>query len=221
MLQMNGALNSLASYNYALDASSIGTEWILEGIFFNHNPNALGNFTNSPYSEGISDIYDVVSGPGYLQVIGTNTTTCFTNSNVWITNVTSSPGTNGSLNLYFMVVGGSPDLSYDVFATGALAMPITNSLWSWLGQAYPCETNVIYGLTNQAAYLLLGTPLSYDGDGFTVAYDNLILHINPYDPDVGGDGIANGFKLLAGLSLTNAVSIPSLTSVNVPCCPIP
>jgi hypothetical protein len=221
MLQMHGALNSLTSYNYALDPSSIGAEWVLAGIFYLHNnPNALGNFTNAPYSPAISDIYDVVSGPGYLQVIGTNTTTCSTNSNVWITNVASSPGTNGSVNLRFMVVGGNPDLPYDVFATGALAMPITNSVWSWLGQAYPCETNVIYGLTNQAVYLLLGTPLSYDGDGFTVAFDNLILHIDPYNPDVAGDGIANGFKMLAGLPLTNEVSVPSLNSATCPVCPI-
>jgi hypothetical protein len=80
---------------------------------------------------------------------------------------------------------------------------------------------VIYGLTNRAVYLLLGTPLSYDGDGFTVAFDNLILHINPYNPDAAGDGIANGFKLLAGLPLTTPVTAPSLNSISVPCCPIP
>ncbi|MGA2751068.1 MAG: LamG-like jellyroll fold domain-containing protein [Verrucomicrobiota bacterium] len=220
-LQMHGAMNSLTSYGYALDAGTVSANWVLDGVFYLRNPDNLGNFDNPPYSPGLSDIYDVVSGPGYLQVIGTNTTTCFTNSNVWITNVTSSPGTNGSVNLSFMVIGGNPDWPYDVFATTYFFKPISNSVWSWMGQAYPCETNVIYGLTNRAVYLLLGTPLSYDGDGFTVAFDNLILHINPYNPDAAGDGIANGFKLLAGLPLTTPVTAPSLNSISVPCCPIP
>ena len=221
MLQMHGALSSLTSYNYALDPGTIGTEWVLAGIFYWNNSVAMGNFTNPPYSPGISDIYDVVSGEGYLQVIGTNTTTCVTNINVWLTNVTCLPGSNGSVNLSFMVAGGNPDLPYDVFATTALTQPISNGVWSWLGQAYPCQTNVIDGLTNQTVFMILGTPLSYDGDGFTVAFDNLILHISPYNPDVAGDGIANGFKLLAGLSLTTPVSPPSLNSVNIPCCPVP
>ena len=221
LLQMHGAVNSLTSYNYALDADTVSGEWTVNGIFYLHDPGTLGNFTNAPYSPGLSDIYDVVSGQGFLQVIGTNTTTCFTNSDVWITNVTSSPGTNGSVNLSFMAVGGDPALPYDVFATTALTQPISNGVWSWLGQVYPCQTNLIDGFTNRAVYLILGTPLSYDGDGFTVAFDNLILHISPYNPDVAGDGIANGFKMLAGLPLTTPVSLPTLTSVTVPCCPTP
>jgi hypothetical protein len=220
MLQMHGAINSLKTYNFPLDANTISAEWVLDGIFYLHDPGTLGNFTNAPYSPGVSQIYDVVSGQGYLNVIGTNTTTCFTNSNVWITNVATTPGTNGSVNMSFMVIGGNPDLPYDVFGIGILPKPLTNGNWTWLGQAYPCETNVIYGLTNRDVYLILGTPLSFDGDGFTVAFDTLLLHINPYDPDVGGDGIANGFKLLAGLPLTTPVTAPSLNSVSVPCCPI-
>jgi hypothetical protein len=80
---------------------------------------------------------------------------------------------------------------------------------------------MIYGLTNRDVFLNLGTPFSYDGDGLTAAFDSLVLHINPYNPDAGGDGIANGFKLLAGLPLTTAVGVPSLNSANVPCCPVP
>jgi hypothetical protein len=130
------------------------------------------------------------------------------------------PGTNESVNLSFMVTGGNPDWPYDVFATGYINGSIANSVWSWMGQAYPCQTNVINGLTNGMVYLLLGTPLSYDGDGFTVAYETLILHINPNDPDLAGDGIANGFKYLAGIPFTTPVSVPSLNSISVPCCPI-
>ncbi len=94
---------------------------------------------------------------------------------------------------------------------------------SWLGQVYPCQTNLIDGFTNRAVYLILvKTPLSYDGDGFTVAFDNLILHISPeHNRRLAGDGIAHGFKMLAGLPLTTPVSLPTLTSVTVPCCPTP
>lgn len=221
LLQMHGAINSLYSYNYPLDGGTINAEFVLGQIFYLHESGALGNFTNAPYSPGYPDIIDYVSGPGYLQVIGTNTTTCFSSSNVWITNVTAVPSTNGTMAMSFMVTGGSSDLPYDVFGIGILPKPLTNGNWTWLGQAYPCETNIIYGLTNRTVFLVLGTPTSFDGDGLTAAFDSLVLHINPTDPDVGGDGIANGFKLLAGLPLNTPVSAPTLNSVTAPCCPVP
>ncbi len=221
LLQMHGAINSLYSYNFPLDPGSINAEYVLGQIFYLHESGALGNFTNAPYSPGYSQIIDYVSGPGYLTVIGTNTTTCFTSSNVWITNVAAFPSTNGTMAMTFMVTGGSSDLPYDVFGIGILPKPLTNGNWTWLGQAYPCETNIIYGLTNRDVFLVLGTPTSFDGDGLTAAFDSLVLHINPDDPDVGGDGIANGFKLLAGLSLNTPVGVPTLNStVTVPCCPV-
>ena len=79
----------------------------------------------------------------------------------------------------FMVTGGSSDLPYDVFGIGILPKPLTNGNWTWLGQAYPCETNIIYGLTNRDVFLVLGTPTSFDGDGLTAAFDSLVLHIDP------------------------------------------
>jgi hypothetical protein len=219
--QMHGSLSSLVSFNAALDADSVSAEWVLNGIFYFLNPDNLGNFENPPYTPGMSDIYDVVSGPGYLQVIGTNTTSCFTNSDVWVTNAFTTPGTNGSVNLGFMVIGGNPDLPYDVFATTYLRNPLTNGVWAWMGQAYPCQTNVINGLTNGAVYLILGTPQDSDGDGLTDAFELLIMHTNPYSPDSAGDGIADGWKLLDGMPITSTIGIPSLNSVTAPCCPIP
>jgi hypothetical protein len=221
LLQMHGAMNNLTTYGYAVDSGTISADWVLSGIFYFRNPDNLGNFENPDYSPGLSGIYDVVSGPGYLQAIGANTTTCFTNSNVWITNAFTTPGTNGAVNLGFMVIGGNPDLPYDVFATTYLQKPTTNSIWSWMGQAYPCETNMIYGLTNRAVYLILGTPKDSDGDGLTDAFELLVTHTDPDDPSAAGDGIADGFKLLAGLSLTSPVTAPTLTGVSVPTCPNP
>ena len=95
VMQMHGAINGLTTYNYALDSNTVSANWVLTGIFYFRNPDNLGNFADPEYSPGLSDIYDVVSGPGYLQVTGTNTTTCFTNSDVWITNAFTTPGTNG------------------------------------------------------------------------------------------------------------------------------
>ncbi len=220
MLQMHGALNELATYGYELNPEYVSTTWMLNGIFYLRNPDNLANFDNPPYDPGLSDIYDVVSGAGYLQVIGTNTTTCFSSSNVWITNTFAFPGTNNSINLGFMVTGGNADLPYDVFATTALLEPPTSTVWSWMGQAYPCETNVIYGLTNRAVYLLLGTQQDSDGDGLTDAFELLVLHTNPDDPSTSGDGISDGFKLLAGLPLGAQVPVPTLSSSDCVPCPI-
>ncbi len=220
MLQMHGALNSLSTYNYVLGDASINAQAILEAVFYLATASISSNAPSSSSPE-LSAVYDIINGPGYLQVTGTNTATYATNINVWITNVTTTPGTNNSVNLGFMVAGGNPDWPYDVFATGYINGSISNSTWSWMGQTYPCQTNVNNGLTNSMVYLLLGTPFSYDGDGFTAAYEKLILHINPNNPDVAGDGIANGFKYLAGIPFTTQVGVPSLNSANVPCCPIP
>jgi hypothetical protein len=219
LLQMHGAMNSLATYDYVLSSNAISAQSVLSAVFY---PSSISVSTNAPSGPPeIAGIYDVISGSGNLQVTGTNTTTCVTNSNVWITNTFVTAGPTNSYNLGFMVEGGNPDWPYDVFATGYLNGSIQNSTWTWMGQAYPCQTNVINGLTNSMVYLLLGTPLSYDGDGFTVAYENLILHINPNDPDEAGDGIANDYKYLAGIPFTTAIGVPTLSGVSIPTCPIP
>jgi hypothetical protein len=217
--QCHGIVGDISTYNYPLDDGTIDGVFVLYEAFYLLNPVIeLALPMGTPSSTLYSPVYDIISGPGNLQVIGTNEAGCVSNSNVWMTNMSVAPGTNNSVNLTFMVGGGNPDWPYDVFATGNCL--ISNSVWAWEGQAYPCQTNVLLGLTNRAVYLLLGTPLSYDGDGFTVAYESLILHINPNDPDLAGDGIANGFKYLAGLSLTNPVSFPSLNGVTIPTCPV-
>ncbi len=36
LLQMHGAVNSLTSYNYALDADTVSGEWTVNGIFYLH-----------------------------------------------------------------------------------------------------------------------------------------------------------------------------------------
>jgi hypothetical protein len=200
LLQMRGAINSMTTYNYAQDADSVSAAYVLYEVYYLRNLGSLANFTNAPFSPGYSDIYDVVTGPGYLLVTGTNATTCVSNSNVWITNEFVTPGTNNSFNLGFTVAGGNPDLPYDVFGTAYLTSPLTNSAWTWLGQAYPCQTNVIVGLTNKAVYLLLGTPLDSAHNGLTDAFQLLVLHINPYNSINYDGGMPVAWCVLQGLN---------------------
>jgi len=209
-LQMHGAMNDLTTYNYALETNYVDTVWTLSCIFYGASPDTLINFSAAPfYPAFVVGFYDVVSGNGYLQPVGTNTADCvITNSEVSIANVTSSPGTNGTVNLSFMVTGGNPGWPYDVFATAALANPKTNSTWVWMGQAYPCVTNTINGFTNRAAFLILGTPQSTGNTGLTDAYELLVLHVNPYTTDSMDDGLPDAWCVLNGLN----VSGPSLGS---------
>jgi hypothetical protein len=209
LLQMHGAINGLTSYNYPLDPGTVDTDWVLSGIFyFRNNPYALGNFASPPYYPDISmGVLNVISGPGYLQVTGTNTTSCPpVNSEVWITNVSYTTNTNNSLNLSFMVAGGNPDWPYDVFGIGALPWPKTNGTWTWFGQAYPCQTNVISGLTNPAAFFILGTPQDSTGGGLTDAFALLVSHTSTNTMYSMGDGIPDAWKVLFGLATTNAVA---------------
>jgi hypothetical protein len=206
-LQMHGAMSGLTTYNFPLSTNDVLSAWVLDGIFYFPNSSQLGNFTNAPFSPAATGAgYDVVSGQGFLQVTGANDNCAQTNGGVWITNVTASPGSNGSVNLTFEVAGGNPGWAYDVFGTGALAWPKTNSLWSWLGQAYPCQTNVIDGFTNSAVYLILGTPQDSYTNGLTDAFEWLVLHQNPADGSQSG--IPDGWAVLFGLNPLD----PSLAS---------
>jgi hypothetical protein len=191
------------------------------GHFFTHSWPFISNAYYA--SQGLQSGSGADFAPGSLLPVGgsgnyvTGTNAC----NVFMTNMSYAvvPGQGGTYT--FKISGGAPGYGYDVFCTANLANPLSNSVWTWLGQG---TNGGIYSITNQPntpSFYILGTPQDSDGDGITDAYDNLILHISPYNPDVVGDGICNGFKLLAGLPLTTPVSLPSLNSVNVPCCPIP
>jgi hypothetical protein len=65
---------------------------------------------------------------------------------------------------------------------------------------------------------MLGTPLDSDGDGLTDAYERLVSHTDPNNPDTAGDGIADSDKVLMGVNpLTPISAIPS--SLNIQTCP--
>jgi hypothetical protein len=84
-----------------------------------------------------------------------------------------------------------------VFSTTNLTTPLSNSDWTWLGEATNCG---IYSITNQPnvpSFYLLGTPLlANDGSGLTVAYEHLISAAFSSD----GFGTPNAWYLWQGLN---------------------
>ena len=203
--QMHGAMNFLTTYNYQLSAATVDAEWVLNGVFY-FGSDATPNLTQAPSTPDASPTYDVISGPGYLLAVSTNTTSCTSSSNVWITNVTASVS-NGAVNLTFEIMGGSNGWPYDVFATPALAKPLTNGIWTWMGQGYQCVTYTIPGLTNSDVFLLLGTPQDSEDCGLTDAYQLLVSKTNPLDPWTAA-GIPDAWCVLNGLDPND----PSLAS---------
>jgi hypothetical protein len=192
--QTHGAISDLSTYNYPLDSNTINATYTLSSIFYG----AIPNIAQAPSEPETSPTFEAITGPGYLTLVSSNSG-CGNNSNVWITNTTATVGTNG-VNLTFTIAGGSNGLPYDVFATAALTQPLTNGVWTWMGQGYQCCTYTIPGLTNGAVFLLLGTPLDSDGDGLTDAYERLVSHTNPYVADSSGDGMLDGWKVLWGMN---------------------
>ena len=190
--QCHGAISELTTYNYPLDSNTINATFTLTSIFYG----AIANIQQAPSEPETTPTFQAITGPGYLTLVSSNSG-CGNNSNVWITNTTATVGTNG-VNLTFTIAGGSNGLPYDVFATPALTQPITNGIWTWMGQGYQCCTYTIPGLTNGAVFLLLGTPLDSDGDGLTDAYERLVSHTNPYVADTSGDGMLDGWKVVVG-----------------------
>jgi hypothetical protein len=195
LAQCHGEISSLSTYNYALNSNTISSTYVLSSIFYGVLPQDILQAPSSPQSV---PTFDAVTGPGYLLVVSSNTG-CGNNSNVWMTNTTAVM-TNGAVNLTFTIAGGSNGLPYDVFATTELTKPLTNGLWSWMGQGYQCCTYTIPGLTNNPVFLLLGTPQDSYGNGLTDAYELLVLHQNPADGSKSGDGMLDGWKVLWGMN---------------------
>jgi hypothetical protein len=194
MAQSHGQISGVVTYNYALDSNTIYSTFFLSSIFYG----AVPEITQAPFTPQAIPSFDAVTGPGYLLVVSSNSG-CGNNANVWLTN-TSAVMTNGAVNLTFTIAGGSNGLPYDVFATPALAQPLTNGIWTWMGQGYQCCTYTIPGLTNGDVFLVLGTPQDSYGNGLTDAYELLVLHQNPANGSKSGDGMLDGWKVLWGMT---------------------
>jgi hypothetical protein len=199
VIQAHGIFDNISTYTNQLDSTAISEDYTLSWVFY-AQPAVAGGIIQAPSNPETIPTFDAVTGLGYLVAVSTNETGCTNSSNVWITNATTSVATNGGVNFTFTIEGGTNGLAYDVFATTALTMPLTNGVWTWMGQGNQCVTYTIPNLTNSPVFLLLGTPQDSDGDGLTDAYELLVSHTNPYNSDTSGDGMLDGWKVLWGMN---------------------
>lgn len=199
--QANGMFNSLYTYDVPMDANTIQGSFKVNYSWYLISPwnTAMAKFNSAPSSPSVSPTFKAITGAGYLQWNGT-ASFCDTSTNVWLTNIVASMAGNGTMNVTFTIEGGQDYLFYDVFAAEYLTIPITNCMWSWMGQGYHCNTYTITNLSSANAFLILGTPLDSDGDGLTDAYENLVSHTDPNNPDSSGDGMLDGWKAMWGLN---------------------
>jgi len=199
-----GSFNSVASYSYPLDASDIQTLYEWNETYYEINPLNVAMWIQSAPSAPSTNygIYDIITGAGNLQQVGS--VTAISSTNVWITNVLASAiggGTN-NMRLQFTIQGGSAGVPYDTFVNSVLDFSTnTNKAWAWMGQGYQGNTYVITNLPSTACFLILGTPQSTAMDGLTDAYKLLVLKINPDTACTSGDGIADSDKILEGLNV--------------------
>jgi len=213
VLQAHGLYNTVATYNYPLDSNTVQRIFNWEDNIYLINPWNLAymaNISSAPSSPSYSPAFDAVTGQGYLLFV-TNTSTCITSTNVWITNVVVTVAGNGTMNLKFSIEGGQDLEPFDVFANSILDFSSsTNVAWAWLGQGYHCNTYMLTNLPNTTCFLILGTPQDSDSDGLTDAYEKLVSKTDPHNPDTSGDGMLDGWKVLWGLNpLANNTAQPS------------
>jgi hypothetical protein len=211
MDQAHGLFNSLATYNYPLNADTISAIYSSESWEYLLNP------LNSPYMSPIhsapsepsysDDTFDAIGGQGSLQLVG-SASTCYDGTDsydVWLTNVTTTVAANGTMNLTFTVEGGADGVPFDVFGNSVLNPGIP---WVWLGQAYHCNTYAITNLPSGACFLILGTPYSTSGSGLTDAYEKLVLGIDPNGPQADAYGVPYAWYAMNGMSIQSATQDP-------------
>jgi hypothetical protein len=199
VLEARGFYNTVATYNYPLNSNDVQTIFNWEFTAYQISPWNMAMFISSAPSSpsSLPSTYDIITGMGFLQLVGSVTPNYSTNANVvWLTNLTSTVGINGTNLVTFTIQGGLPGYYYDVFATGAL-QPIANAVWYWMGRGNSANTYTL-PIVSQDAFLMLGTPQDSDGDGLTDAYENLISKTNPYNADTDGDGISDSDEILNG-----------------------
>jgi len=209
--QAHGLFNSVYTYNYPLDSNTVQQLYPYEDYFgmYMMNPfnTAMFILTNAISSPSLTNGFDVISGLGNLQLIASGVPGCVDGmSAVWFTNVTART-TNGGTSLSFTIRGGQPGYYYDVFATGALQNPITNSAWVWLGQGQACSTYTV-NITSANAFLILGTPQDTSGFGLTDAYESLVAKVSPDGPQTDSYGVPYAWYAANGLvPITNGLAI--------------
>jgi hypothetical protein len=202
--QASGSFDDLYTYNVPLDASAIASGYNLFWADYYLTPwNYMSELVSAPSNPSTnSTTPDVITGAGYLQSDGIDYG-CSYNTNayfVWITNIVTTPSSNGMVNVTFSINGGQSGYMYDVFAIGTLPVPLSSGTWSWMGQGPSCYRYTIPNINSADCFIILGTPQDSDGDGLTDAYELLVSHTDPHNADSNLDGILDGWEILLGLN---------------------
>jgi hypothetical protein len=205
--QADGLFNDVVTYNVPLDAATIQEIFTSEFTWYEISPwntvmYALSSASSSPAFT--ANTYSAITGAGNLQWVASATVVNGSNAcNVWITNIMATTASNGTKNVTFTIEGGWDGYAYDVFATGNLQSPITNSFWVWLGQGYHGNTYTV-NVPSPNAFLILGTPQDSNGDGVTDAYSHLVSHTDPDHSQSDAYGVPYAWYIQNGLSPSSA-----------------
>jgi hypothetical protein len=217
--QAQGLFNSVETYNVVLDTNDIQQifdweEWI---YYMNPYDTAYAALSSAPSNPSTnSTTPDVITGAGFLQSDGVDSD-CSYSTNAYfvsIANIVTTPSSNGMVNVTFSINGGQSGYMYDVFAIGTLPVPLSSGTWSWMGQGPSCYRYTIPNVNSADCFIILGTPQDSDGDGLTDAYELLVSHTNPYNPDTDGSGISDGWQVLLNLDPTINQVAQFSTSLN-------
>jgi hypothetical protein len=193
--QAHGMFDDFRTYNSLVDDGLVLAAFRAGEAAFLLNPLNAANYLPAGQSVPTnSTTYDVISGQGSLQYVGP-AATCVASNAVWLTNLAASAASQ-PMTFSFAVAGGTNGFVYDLFAAPAVPIPLTNGLWSWIGQAAACAQYSVPSLPNAGAFFILGTPLDSDGDGLTDAYELLVSHTDPYKADTDGNGLPDGWQIM-------------------------
>jgi hypothetical protein len=195
--QANGLFNNLVTYAVPLDADTIQQIFNYDYGWYMLSPwnSAMMKIISAPSSpSGLPSTYDIITGQGGLQSVGS--VTAITSTNVWITNVTET-AVSGGMNMTFTIQGGS-GAPYDVFANSVLAFGTSGTPWAWMGQGYHGNIYTLTNLPSTTCFLILGSSQDSDFDGLTDAYELLVSKTNPNNADTDGDGISDSDEILGG-----------------------
>ena len=134
--------------------------------------------------------------------------TCSYDTNIWISNLSTTRATNGTVSMTFTIQGGADGVPYDVFANSILSSGTNGIPWAWMGQGYHCNTYTLANLSSSICFLRLGTPQDTSGMGLTDAYEWLVLHISPYGSQTDAYGVPYAWYAMNGLSIGSATQDP-------------
>lgn len=216
ILQMHGWMDDLYTYSYALDSTTVNNiyQWFygLYVIYPYNNVMSDALIQSGTSSPAYVPQFDAITGQGNLTPISTNTSSCVSSTQVWITNLTAiAAGTNTIVT--FTIAGGSSGVPYDVFANSVLDFSTnTSNAWAWEGQGYQCVT---YNLTvsSTTCFLILGTPQDTSGYGLTDAYEWLAARINPDGSQTDSYGVPYAWYAENRLGMQSATQDPDLDAL--------